>query len=169
MLTFLEFYKTLTGFVNFKLYHDLGLRYPPLLDSNLEKAANELYGLMKGLASAPPPDSTPAALPDAEMADQEDDPRAAESQLRLASLHSRLSAIDKEQESPVPEPAKELVDDDMEMLFKEFRFFLAREVPREALLFVIRSFGGAVSWDGEGAPFPEGDEPITHHIVERPT
>lgn len=172
MLTFLEFYETLVGFVNFKLYHDLGLRYPPLLDSNLEKAANELYGLMKGLASAPPQDSTPAALPDdAEMADQEDDPRAAESQLRLASLHSRLSAIDKEQESPVPEPAANELDDidPSVMLFKEFRFFLGREVPREALLFVIRSFGGAVSWDGEGAPFPEGDESITHHIVDRPT
>lgn len=52
MLTFLEFYKTLVGFVNFKLYHDLGLRYPPLLDVHLEQASNELYGVMKGLASA---------------------------------------------------------------------------------------------------------------------
>jgi hypothetical protein len=31
--------QTLVGFVNFKLYHDLGLQYPPILDHRLEKAA----------------------------------------------------------------------------------------------------------------------------------
>lgn len=176
MLTFLEFYKTLTGFVNFKLYHDLGLRYPPLLDAKLEKAANELYGLMKGLASAAPEVTTeeapkPVEDNDAEMAEQED-PRTVESQVRLASLHSRLSAIDQEQEKPTAAPEPESGDEDMDAsvkLFKEFKFFLGREVPREALLFVIRSFGGTVSWDGEGAPFPESDESITHQIVDRPS
>ncbi|CAI7847997.1 unnamed protein product [Closterium sp. NIES-53] len=39
MLTFLEFYETLMGFVNFKLYHELRLAYPPRLDPRLEKAA----------------------------------------------------------------------------------------------------------------------------------
>jgi pescadillo protein len=29
MMTFLEFYQTLMGFVNFKLFHSLGLVYPP--------------------------------------------------------------------------------------------------------------------------------------------
>ena len=29
MLTFVEFYATLMGFVNFKLYHSLNLKYPP--------------------------------------------------------------------------------------------------------------------------------------------
>jgi pescadillo protein len=29
MMTFLEFYQTLLGFVNFKLFHSLGLAYPP--------------------------------------------------------------------------------------------------------------------------------------------
>ncbi|GLC41828.1 hypothetical protein PLESTM_001249900 [Pleodorina starrii] len=50
MLTFLEFYNTLLQFVNFKLYHVLGLRYPPLLDSRLEEAAAELAGIMKDIA-----------------------------------------------------------------------------------------------------------------------
>lgn len=176
MLTFLEFYKTLVGFVNFKLYHELGLRYPPILDDKLEKAANELYGLMKGLASAAPviedTPKTDGGDNDTEMA--EEDPRAVESQARLASLHSRLLAIDTEQESPVlnTEATKEPEDEDLDPsvnIFKGSKFFLGREVPREALLFVIRSFGGTVSWDGEGAPFPESDEFITHQIVDRPT
>ena len=29
MLTFVEFYATLIGFINFKLYHTLNLKYPP--------------------------------------------------------------------------------------------------------------------------------------------
>jgi hypothetical protein len=58
MLTFLDFYNTLLQFVNFKLYHALGVRYPPLLDPRLEKASQGLAALMQGLASAGP--SVPA-------------------------------------------------------------------------------------------------------------
>uniref|UniRef100_A0A0A9CMF5 BRCT domain-containing protein n=1 Tax=Arundo donax TaxID=35708 RepID=A0A0A9CMF5_ARUDO len=54
-------------------------------------------------------------------------------------------------------------------LFKNLKFYLRREVPRESLLFIIPAFGGTVSWEGEGAPFSEVDEDITHQIVDRPT
>jgi len=37
-------------------------------------------------------------------------------------------------------------------------------VPRESLLFIIPAFGGTVSWEGEGAPFNEVDEDITHQV-----
>lgn len=43
-------------------------------------------------------------------------------------------------------------------------FFLGREVPREQLLLVVRSFGGEAGWDGEGSPIREGDERITHQV-----
>jgi len=38
------------------------------------------------------------------------------------------------------------------------------QVPRESLLFIIPAFGGTVSWEGEGAPFKEEDEDITHQV-----
>ncbi|MEW5307646.1 MAG: hypothetical protein WDW36_010025 [Sanguina aurantia] len=50
MLTFLEYYTTMLQFVNFKLYHMLGLAYPPMLDPKLEEAAAGLAAIMKELA-----------------------------------------------------------------------------------------------------------------------
>lgn len=49
-------------------------------------------------------------------------------------------------------------------LFRGLVFYLGREVPREALLLVIRSFGGAVGWQGEGSPIEESDKSITHQV-----
>lgn len=50
-------------------------------------------------------------------------------------------------------------------LFRGCVFFLSREVPREPLMFVVRAFGGAVAWDGEGSPFTEASEAITHQVI----
>lgn len=47
MLTFLEFYQTLLQFVNYKLYHSLGVQYPPVVDPRLEEAAAGLESLMQ--------------------------------------------------------------------------------------------------------------------------
>ncbi|KAL3689931.1 hypothetical protein R1sor_016240 [Riccia sorocarpa] len=122
MLTFVEFYETLVGFVNFKLYHSLGISYPPIIDQRLERATAGVEELMEVVNS----DGTSDELEDEET-------------LRCKTL------------------------------FKDLKFFLAREVPRDSLLFTIRSFGGKVSWDGDGAPYEENDETITHQIVDRPT
>ena len=56
-------------------------------------------------------------------------------------------------------------------LFEGPKFFLNREVPREALAFIIRSFGGDVSWDKSlciGATYDVTDSCITHQFVDRP-
>jgi len=110
----LEFYETLLGFVNYRLYHSLGLIYPPNLDNDI------------------------------------------------------LEKIDKDQEM------SEFSTSDTEKsknLFSDFHFFLNREVPRKSLYFVIRSFGGKISWDIEetGEPSKEGNDYITHHIADRPS
>ena len=39
MLTFLELYQTLLGFVFFKLFTDAGLVYPPPMDASKDEAA----------------------------------------------------------------------------------------------------------------------------------
>ncbi len=58
----------------------------------------------------------------------------------------------------------------LEQLFDGCRFFLSREVPREVLTFIIRCFGGVVSWEGGmvGSTYPESDVGITHQVVDRP-
>lgn len=53
-------------------------------------------------------------------------------------------------------------------LFAGKVFFLAREVPRGMLEFVLRSFGGKVGWEGPHSPLSPADPAITHVIVDRP-
>jgi pescadillo len=52
MLTFLEFYHTLLSFALFKLYHDLGLNYPPVVAPEADAAAAELAAIVRELAGA---------------------------------------------------------------------------------------------------------------------
>ncbi|XP_006069869.2 pescadillo homolog isoform X1 [Bubalus bubalis] len=162
MATFTEFYTTLLGFVNFRLYQSLNLHYPPKLESqihteaktsedayalNSESSLEKLAALSASLARVVVPteeeeaeaDEFPA---DGEMAAQEEDHRK---ELEAQEKHKKL--------------------------FEGLRFFLNREVPREALAFVIRSFGGIVSWDKSlciGATYDVTDPSITHQIVDRP-
>ena len=49
MITFLEFYQCLLQFVNFKLYHTIGVQYPPVVDPRMEKAAAGLASIMEDL------------------------------------------------------------------------------------------------------------------------
>lgn len=49
MVTFVEFYQTLLQFVNFKLYHIIGVTYPPVVDPKMEKAAAGLASIMQEL------------------------------------------------------------------------------------------------------------------------
>ncbi|XP_024422816.2 pescadillo homolog [Desmodus rotundus] len=161
MATFTEFYTTLLGFVNFRLYQSLNLHYPPKLEgqahtevtahedsyaldseSSMEKLAALGASLARVVVPAeeePEVDEFPA---DGEMAAQEEDRRR---ELEAQEKHKKL--------------------------FEGLKFFLNREVPREALAFIIRSFGGDVSWDKSvciGATYDVMDSCVTHQIVDRP-
>ncbi|XP_011817086.1 PREDICTED: pescadillo homolog isoform X2 [Colobus angolensis palliatus] len=157
MATFTEFYTTLLGFVNFRLYQLLNLRYPPKLEGQAQaeaKASEGTYAL------------------DSES-----------SMEKLAALSASLARVvvpATEEEAEVDEfptdgeedRRKELeAQEKHKKLFEGLKFFLNREVPREALAFIIRSFGGEVSWDKSlciGATYDVTDSRITHQIVDRP-
>jgi hypothetical protein len=74
-----------------------------------------------------------------------------------------VSRMMEQERDEVPE------DELCEKMFKGKKFFLAREVNRESLFFVLKSFGGEVGWDGPQSPFDDSDEDITHHVCDRPT
>ncbi|XP_058188182.1 pescadillo homolog [Rhododendron vialii] len=178
MLTFLEFYETLLAFVNFKLYHSINVKYPPILDPRLEALAADLYALARFIdanSKVPALESQSVSSSGSEQAEaQQKGSELDESELRLAQLQHQLPSNEPGVLMHLMENASGEEEDDEETreckaLFKNTKFFLSREVPRESMLFVIPAFGGVVSWEGEGAPFDESDQSITHQIVDRPT
>lgn len=178
MLTFLEFYETLLGFVNFRLYHSINVKYPPILDPQLEALASDLYALSRYIVSnsrTSTLEPTAASSSTSQQSEaQEKEMQADESELRLAQLQHQLPSNEPGALMHLMENAECENEDDQDTkecrrLFKNMKFFLGREVPRESLLFVIPAFGGVVSWDGEAAPYKESDQSITHQIVDRPT
>ncbi|KAJ8722564.1 hypothetical protein PYW07_003744 [Mythimna separata] len=160
MSTFVEFYTMMLGFVNFKLYHSLNLVYPPKLTAAFSADDKELIDehayvaeriAAMNLSLARVEGSNEAEeLPEIDIFNTEDeDPQKLE--------EAKLEA----------EKIKKL-----KTMFKGLKFFINREVPREPLVFIIRCFGGEVSWDKDhfvGATFDESDESIAYHIVDRPT
>ncbi|KRT83798.1 hypothetical protein AMK59_3953 [Oryctes borbonicus] len=157
MSTFVEFYTIMLGFVNFRLYHTLNLFYPPkfaIMDNpnDKEKALvdeNVFVAERVAALNIPLSKSTTGAEDDVEIDNfsLEENPESVEEARKEAESLKTLKT-----------------------LFKGLKFFLNREVPREPLVFIIRCFGGEVSWEKSlfiGATFEETDESITHHIVDR--
>ncbi|KAM0901738.1 hypothetical protein ACQ4PT_019771 [Festuca glaucescens] len=176
MLTFLEFYETLLGFINFKLYHSINVNYPPILDPRLEALSAELYALSRYMSTGRLPGNPDSngSTEDKETENNKENSKTDESELRLAQLQHQLPANEPGAlmhlvEESVADDTEDGPAKDCRSLFRGLKFYLSREVPRESLLFIIPAFGGTVSWEGQGAPFDETDEEITHQIVDRPT
>lgn len=162
MSIFVEFYTVMLGFVNFRLYHSLNIAYPPQFPTGV--------------------------LADTEETLQDETSFVSD---RIAALNVQLMRTDKVQDDEEEnEMDMELLEQDgdskrvlkmkqeaqevarLRNLFKGLKIFISREVPREPLVILIRSFGGQVSWDSSiftGATFDENDETITHQIVDRPS
>ncbi|XP_039581958.1 pescadillo homolog [Passer montanus] len=163
MATFTEFYTTLLGFVNFRLYQSLNLLYPPKIDSQAEDELKPAEGKEYAM--------------DSESYLERLSALSASLARAVAPTHEDEVEMD---EFPVEGETAELMDakkkeqealEKHKKLFEGLRFFLNREVPREPLAFVIRCFGGQVSWDKSlciGATYDASDPSITHHIIDRP-
>lgn len=167
MSIFVEFYNVMLGFVNFRLFHGLNLIYPPQLPSALDtiseaSAADESVFMSERVAALNKP-----ILRSGGMDNGADDANAGDLDLEL------LGSADANADQKIREMQEESKKEQrLRTLFRGLKFFINREVPREPLVFVIRCFGGEVSWQGDlfpGATFPETDETITHQIVDRPS
>uniref|UniRef100_A0A8C5H850 Pescadillo homolog n=1 Tax=Gouania willdenowi TaxID=441366 RepID=A0A8C5H850_GOUWI len=149
MATFTELYTTLLGFVNFRLYLSLNLLYPPKIhDTDIFLVpVQKLSALSASLARV--------------VTSTEEE----EAQIDLFPTEDENMEMMEEKEKE-----KKLLEAQMK-IFEGLKFFLNREVPRESLAFIIRCFGGEVSWDKSvsiGSTYEMMDETITHHIVDRP-
>lgn len=161
LATFTEFYTTLLGFVNFCLYQSLNLHYPPKLEYQVQaetKISENTYALdsessMEKLAALSA-SLARVVVPTIEEAEADEFSTDGEVTAQEGDRRKELEAQEKHKK-----------------LFEGLNFFLNREVPPEALAFIIRSFGGDVSWDKSlciGATYDVTDSCITHQIVDRP-
>jgi pescadillo protein len=193
MGTFVEFYQTLLGFVNFRLYTSIGLVYPPEFDKNrddqgAELGAFSLEGNGIGAIEQPKQITNGPSKPDPKLQaeidklmlqlnEPENEPATSQT---LADdedeVEQPTESIDKF-EPVVPggdvllQPSYSATDPST--LFSNFTFFLSRETPRQPIEFILRAFGcKRIGWDavlGGGAyTHNELDPSITHQIVDRP-
>ncbi|WJX81245.1 hypothetical protein P8452_64153 [Trifolium repens] len=178
MLNFLQIYQPLLKFINHHLYHSINLKYPPILNPEMEALATELYALQRyAHANNKPTTLETSQLVESEQLESKQEGAEIEnkkSELRLAQLQHQLpsnepGALMHLVEKAAGEDGEEYDEETKQCknLFQNVKIFLSREVPRESLLFVIPAFGGMVSWEGENAPFAESDQSITHQIVDR--
>ena len=194
MLTFLELYQTLLGFVFFKLYTDAGLTYPPPLDTTKDENAAGIGAFaLREVAHVCDTTKTQKVIEvDGRKISGKDvrqaiksiaaSKEAADQDGPSLDLESRAENVE---EDFVPQPSRsEAVDTPLRTLqslsslpqtqtdlFSRFTFFLSRETSRPIFEFLTRCFGGRVGWApsaGSGSPFDENDESVTHVIIDRP-
>ena len=197
MLTFLELYQTLLGFVLFKLYADAGLVYPPPVDKQKDEGAAGV-----GAFHLQDTSTRTVASPAASKGAIDIDGR----KISGKDVRKTIKSIDASFETKVVdlEMLNVLMTDEMDeefidhpstsetrtttslptmkslatlpptlstALFAPYTFFLSRETSRPIFEFIIRSFGGRIGWPaslGSGSPFGEDDDSITHVIIDRP-
>ena len=195
MGTFVEFYCTLLGFVNYRLYTSINLVYPPKFDATSDERGAELAaftlqgrGVTNGLTTdsegQPTIENGHTGSNTAELQAQVDkaasheQPEAAEEeQIEAESTEViQTEAIDKFQPM-APEgdilPQPSISNTQASTLFANITVFISREAPRHPAEFLLRAFGcNRIAWDsvlGDGAfTNDETDSRITHQIVDRP-
>jgi pescadillo protein len=192
MGTFVEFYCTLLGFVNFRLYTSIGLVYPPKFDlksdeKGAELAAFTLEGRQVGQTIGMNEEQKAITNGDDQTTNN------AEVQKQVDQI-AKISDNVSDEKEPLTEdvdqtdgidtfevaapsgdvlPQPEISSNEAGTLFSNFTIFISREAPRHPIEFLLRAFGcQRVAWDpvlGDGSfTSGESDTRITHQIVDRP-
>ncbi|KAI0793414.1 Pescadillo N-terminus-domain-containing protein [Abortiporus biennis] len=195
MLTFLELYQTLLGFVFFKLYADAGLVYPPPLDERKDESgagvgafslqeAKQTYSASvanvstsegkrvssKEVRQTIKTISSGPVDDDTEMPDVDSSAQSAEVEEDFVPQPS-TSNTQGADALPTLQTLSSVAPSHMSNLFASYTFWLSRETSRPIFEFIVRSFGGRIGWpetSGSGSPIAEDDDSITHVIIDRP-
>ena len=168
MGTFVEFYTTLLGFVNFRSYTSIGLIYPPRFNAKSDEQGGELSAIIlegRGIEEPRQIESVNGHVSGEINGELEPIRSNEEIQKHIAAIEERPNA---EQDIPQGQdhdqgPDLEIDDvidpfettgDDADVLpqpqassneagslFTPFTFFLSRETPRQPLEFILRAFG----------------------------
>ncbi|TMW68157.1 hypothetical protein Poli38472_007829 [Pythium oligandrum] len=194
MLTFLEFYQILLKFVNFQLYTEIGIAYPPKINLQLDEAGVQLTALeVERVKKADKNDENMENETSGEETAPVVTKQQKESEKRIKTLASTLQGNsfdgpeDEEDEEAhygeMSEPleaafasnqlAQQVYNEQRKEasekgLFSGLYFFLSREVPAAPLELVLRSHGAQIGWEGEASPYNESSDRITHHVMDRP-
>ncbi|KAK5992699.1 Pescadillo-like protein [Cladobotryum mycophilum] len=178
MGTFVEFYMTLLGFINFRLYtsDDNAAELGAFTLEGKTLIGGEEQKKLEDVAHKPDPKVQAAvnkvlknmkingnATDDADVEEEEAD-------------EEMSGAIDKfEPAAPGGDVFPQLAygGNDPSSLFSNFTIYLSRETPRQPLEFILKAFGcKRVGWDavlgGGSFTTDELDPAITHQIVDRP-
>ena len=199
MGTFIEFYTTLLGFVNFRLYSSLGLVYPPRFSTDEEDRGAELgafsienLSLGGNVDAQRNPDPAHKQIESTSKSEDGIFSNEISGRMTEGSLQNEKGQDDEEERrihvdadstidrfevaapgaDALPQP--EISSEEASTLFSSMHIFLSREAPRHPLEFILKSFGcKRVSWDpvlAAGAfTFDEKDPSITHQVVDRPS
>ncbi|KAF2483892.1 Pescadillo N-terminus-domain-containing protein [Neohortaea acidophila] len=194
MRTFVEFYTTLLGFVNFRLFTAAGVVYPPKFDVEAgEKGAElgavklegrdaseqeriesreDVEGNERAQAEADRLLSLPADEPSDEQSDAPNGDLTTTEDAPTQTL-DEFQSVDPQADTLL-QPSPTADASVASHLFEPFTFFLSRETPRHPIEFLLKAFGcKRVGWDttlgsDPGSYCSEDDARITHQIVDRP-
>ncbi|KAJ5225348.1 hypothetical protein N7468_006573 [Penicillium chermesinum] len=172
MATFVDFYTTLLGFVNFRLYTSIAFtlegrtvgEQPKALEPSKQTNGHSNNEVSKEVQARVDEVIKSAGLDK----DQKEQP--------VEAAEEDTDAIDRF-ETAAPEadtlPQPDLSGNEAGALFAPFVFYISREAPKAPLEFILRAFGcRRIGWDvvlGGGAfTHDETDPRITHQIVDRP-
>ena len=194
MGTFVDFYSTLLGFVNFRLYTSIGLVYPPKFNAERDERGAELDAFTlegRGVGDSLENGNSLKTIANghAQTTNSVEVQRQLEQVIQLeeseqdqdndnrAGKEENDDALDKF-ETAAPQ-ADTLAQPDLDSgqtasLFADFTFYISREAPRHPIEFLLRAFGcRRIGWDpvlGDGAyTNDEIDGRITHQVVDRPS